>query len=145
MTYPPRPNVILYFLTFSVIGLSLYSTFAYWSAYRRQEMMYNRLASGFATKSVLKYGTVEEVHDGALTVSLAPTGLNQPQRVVVRVPEGTFVARQELQGQNGVFDRLSPTVPASLGDMRVGDRVALMFDVREGNLSAVFVLFGYPL
>jgi hypothetical protein len=66
--------------------------------------------------------------------------------VRIRVEEPAYIARQELIGNNGVYDSLSQEVVSTLSSIKAGDHVAVLIDRNpDGSLSSHYLLFGNPL
>ncbi len=67
-----------------------------------------------------------------------------PLRIYVKAP--AYIAKQVLQGSNGVVESLSREIVGTLADISPGDTVAILtFIADDGSIMSPYILYGSPL
>ncbi len=92
--------------------------------------------------------TIDAVSRDITVVTMVPSADSGLDRWVIRahVTPLAYIAREELYGNNGVYDFLSISDQVQLSDIKEGDRVALLTSAgSDGRIQANVILFGLPL
>lgn len=139
-------HITIAFTIALVFGALATSAVIYHSAYisMRQHVTDLRLLSMSA--SYLQYGVAESIDtiERTITVRMYRADGDERQRVIY-VSHDAFIARQEMKATDGIYDTIAPPLPATLADIRAGDRIALMIRPEDDSLTSSYILFGNPL
>lgn len=131
----------------AIAGFGFYSVISTYQ-YKKVLSLLGLTQSAVYNASTLRYGVVDAVDPDRRTMIVTITRFspeNEKTRITINVLPDAYIARQSLEGSNGIYDSLSPQVQARLSDIRPGDRVAIHFVLSGKSLNAIAILFGNPL
>lgn len=132
----------------TLAGISIFASLSSLYANKELRLMNKRLANVIETTSLVRYAQVRAVSPTEKTITVVQKNFFNAGDVAiltVHISDETFIARQELLRTTGIYDTLSPVIPAHLTDIHPGDKVLIFTGAQQGKLTADLVLFGNPL
>ena len=134
--------------SFILSGLA-YVAFTNYYIARDLLLQFNPIYNTYTTAPRLQYVTVQSVdvdnHSLVLVAGNAYAASGDDHVLRVIVSDHPYIARQYVTGTGDTYDSLSALTPATLQDIRPGDRAAVFIRGDKTKLIADIILFGNPL
>lgn len=98
-----------------------------------------------------RYGTIVSLdpQNNTVTVSLPSkytAGTSAPPNLfTLGVKADTIIVEQHAEGENGVYTQLSQPIPSTYADLRIGDRIQIIFKANGSGKDARVIVFGNPI
>ena len=142
-------KLLVRLVTAAFVGAVLFSLFVMYGSSQAALSQLQGMRRVLSTANVFTYGTVQsvDIQGDEITISVPSRfGIADPPLLLnIKISKFTYIAHQELQQHSGMYDELSEQTPASLSDISVGDRVAVLADHGNNAITASVLLFGLPL
>lgn len=135
-------SILLFCLAALIAGLA-YIAFTNAYAYKQTARQLYGLQRAITAAPLWKYATVQSVNASSASMVIQ---FNTEKLFQVQVPANTYIARQDLIGENGIYTAAATPTPATLADIQPGDNIFIIIAVdQDGTRIASMILFGNPL